>query len=483
MSSISGRTASLRQIVASPLTLRAGATGMLRWPHLLLLLAVLSPLWDRFILGRLLPAELSAYSGWLSTGVVALAAVVIPVLAIRQGRFTAALRHPVSLALGALVILSLGSVLLNRVPPLVAIAGMVFTLDALAFFYLSRMAGFTHRGAVLAIGLVLGLITLAAIIAIAQALLSPTILGLTGVVGRSGEAIRLGSIFRDPNVLGTLIGMTLPFAIFGSTRLPQRHWRWALWATAFVLALALWLTYSRGSWLGVGVGFGAVLLVLDRRALLTFLLIGILALGTAYVMPRDLLVPEVRRGETPAPAYDPFGTTTRRVGAVGEGRDLRTMFVLNALPILRDHALLGVGPGRYGGAVAWHFDSPVHERYETDQLLTRQRTVDNFWLHMLVERGVLGAGAFLAIIVLAGVPLLRAARRATGSRFVVTAGILSGAAVLSLSSGTTMLLEANATAFLLWFLLGLGTLYAGTDSAQPSVASATAASPRSAETR
>jgi O-antigen ligase len=180
-------------------------------------------------------------------------------------------------------------------------------------------------------------------------------------------------------------------------------------------------------------------------------------------MPRDLLVPAPvpEPGEpTPSQRPDLIGSTGDRFGAIGEGRDLRTLFVLNALPIIRDHPILGVGPGRYGGTIANSIPTPIYEEYDTDVLFKdpTQRTVDNFWLHILVETGVLGLAAFLVAAILPGLGILRRVRRTVGWRRVLLTGIAAGTAGIAVNSVTTMLLEANSVAFVFWFFLGVGTL-------------------------
>ncbi len=87
-------------------------------------------------------------------------------------------------------------------------------------------------------------------------------------------------------------------------------------------------------------------------------------------------------------------------------------------------------------------------------MLFNQKTVDNFWLHLGVEGGVLGMAAFLAVIGTALYAPFRALRGEVGSRFAVPAGIVSAAAVLCVATVTTMLLEGNTAAFLFWFMLG-----------------------------
>lgn len=424
----------------------------LRWPRVMLVVLVLSPpLVDLYAGQRLLPEEVQAVARLSSEALLLVMTCALAWIAVRRGTLVSALRHPVTAAIGVFLAISVLSALVNAVPPQVAAAGMLFTLDAAVLFYLPRMVGFSHderRQAIWAIAIV---VTITSLVAIGQAVLSPDLLGITPVTGRSGEGARMGSLVRDPNILGTLIGMTLPFTMFSLVRMPPGRRRWLVAGAALALTLALLLTYSRGSWLGVLVGFGVVALIIDRRALLAFVAILLVAYVTAVVMPKGLLAGGVS-------GYDPFATTVNRLESVGEGRDLRALLILNALPIVEEHPLLGVGPGRYGGAGASVFGSPVHDQYGTSALLTNQRTVDNFWLHLGVEGGALGVAAFLAVLGTAAYAPIRALRGASGSRFAVPAGVVSAIAVLCVATVTTMLLEGNTAAFLFWFLLGLGSM-------------------------
>ncbi len=69
-----------------------------------------------------------------------------------------------------------------------------------------------------------------------------------------------------------------------------------------------------------------------------------------------------------------------------------------------------------------------------------------------------------------GVPILRAAAAATNWRRVVLFGIAAAALTIIVNSFTTMLLEANSVSFVFWFILGMGSRLAaatGTDSELP----------------
>jgi hypothetical protein len=437
------------------------ALATLRWPRAMLVVVVLAPIVDRFVIAPLIPAQIGSVAQYFSEALLAVVGTVLLAVSLRDGRLMPAIRHPATIAIAAFVALGLVSALINGVPLLAVAAGFFYTLDAVALFYLCRLAGFSHRQAVLAIGAVGAAVVLMALIAVGQRVLGPNILGLGVFPGRSGETARIGSIVQNPNALGSLIALILPFSLFGLVRLPSRRTRWAMAAAALVLAMALLLTYSRGSWLGVLFGTVAVALLLDRKVLLAAIGVGALAFLLVNVMPRDVLVGSSTGAARPPSDFNIIDTTAERVGNVGGGRDLRTLLALNAIPILRDHPLVGVGPGRYGGAAAAHFPSPVYLQYGTNKLLRFefQQTVDNFWLHLLIEAGILGAAAFIASIGLVAVALVRTVRRAAGSRYVMVAGILVATASMSIVAGTTMSLEGNTSAFMFWLVLGIGSLY------------------------
>lgn len=440
------------------------AAAAVRWPHALVILVVLMPVFDRYLVIGLLPRQAWETAYFTSEALLLGVGPVILARAHVQGRLIEAFRHPVTLGLAALVALCAVSALVNAVPPVVALAGVVFTIDAAACFYLPRLVGFTQRQATVAIGAFVGLVVAAALVALAQAVLSPTILGLVALFGVFGESYRLASFFADPNTFGAFLVAAAPFAIFATTALSGRGARRWAFAVAFLLVLALWLSFSRGAWLAMLVGGGVVAALVDRRALLVGAVITLLTFGVAIAMPRDLLL-QGGGGDGRDGRPELIDSTLGRIDTIGRGRDLRTQFVLNGLPILADHPVLGVGPGRYGGAAADIFGTPIYAEYGTDRLFTLdvQSTVDNFWLHLVVELGLLGTLAYLGTLFAAGVPILRAARAAAGRQRVLLAGIAAASAAIAVNAVTTMMLEGNSVAFAFWFLLGTGSLLVTAD--------------------
>jgi putative inorganic carbon (hco3(-)) transporter len=433
------------------------------WPRAMLIVAGIVPLADPFTFMNVLGPSAVPWAQFVSEGLLLLVGSVIVARAARIGLLREAFDHPATPWLLAFTAVVGASALLNAVPPHVALAGFLFTVEAIAFFYLARMVGFTLRSATWGLAVLVVIMAGIAASAILQALLAPDILWFRAFSGSFGEGGRVTGFFGNPNSLGAMIGLVLPLPAFAVTALRGR-WRLIAAIVTFVMLLALLLSFSRGAWLGTLVALPLVAILADRRALVAVTLLGAAALLTASAMPRNLLVetgtePPVVEGE---PVDDPgfifVGTTVDRVKAVGDSDDLRLRFLVEGLPIIADRPVLGAGPGRYGGAAAVIFDSPVYEQYGTS--LYGFHTVHDFWLHMAGEVGVVGALTFAGFLVAIGRRGLLAARRSAGIERALIAGCLGGMLAMSINTLTEMLLEGNSTAFPFWLVVALGAVIA-----------------------
>jgi hypothetical protein len=71
----------------------------------------------------------------------------------------------------------------------------------------------------------------------------------------------------------------------------------------------------------------------------------------------------------------------------------------NALNVWKDHPLWGVGPGMFGGAVAFKYRSPLYEEYNFTFILNWFHSLDQLWPQALAEMGIVGAAALASLFI------------------------------------------------------------------------------------
>jgi O-antigen ligase len=454
---VAARASTAGFVILAVLGLVALAVAAHRWPWQALVVSSVITLADPIVVPRFLPSGMELGPIGASEPMLLAVSLVIAFDAIRSGRFIPALRDPVVWLGIAFVALAILSALLNAVPPITAGLGILMTVDALAVYVVARMVPVGERDVFSAAAIVVGAAALVAVFGIGQVLLDPNLLGFFSFEGRFGEGGRITSFIGNPNMVAVVLGLALPFALYGSTRLETDRMRWVARGALFLIVLGLLLTFSRGAWLAVLVGTVIGALLLDRRALLALGIVVALAYVTATYMPRGLAVGLGPDGaEAPPPVgFDILGSTGERFGNVGGESELRIRFIKEGLPIIEDHLLLGAGPGRYGGAAARVVDSGLYDEYGAS--LYGYRTVHNFWLHLLGESGVIGTAVFLTLILGLLIRFVRAAWASSGATFVVLAGTATMGLVAGLSSLTEMTFEGNMPVFIVWALFGLAS--------------------------
>lgn len=434
-----------------------------RWPLAMLVTSALVVLADPVLVRTVLPDSIDPGPIGASEPMLAVTGLVIAVGALRRGTFWRAFRDPVLPLMVLFVGVAVASAIVNETPPRVALLGIVMTVDAVAVYFLARMIPVTERQAGIALGTVVAVALVASIVGILQVLLHPDLLGFASFAGRFGEGGRITSFLGNPNMVAAVIGFSLPFPLLAARRLEGRRERWVAFAAVTVFALALLLTFSRGAWLAVLLGVAVSVLLLDRRALLTLVAAIAIAWLVTIVMPRNLLI-----AREDLPRYFPesgapsiIDSTIDRLDEVYERRDLRMRFIREGLPIVIDNPLLGVGPGRYGGAASTIVPSPVYDEYGTG--LYGFRTVHNFWLHLFGEVGAIGGAVFAVAILGLWIRFVKNARAATDPRrFVILAGAATAVSVVTLNSMTEMIFEGNFPGFVVWLIVGVASTLAPT---------------------
>lgn len=172
-----------------------------------------------------------------------------------------------------------------------------------------------------------------------------------------------------------------------------RRLRWSVPAVA-LCGLALALSYTRSAWIGLAAGLVLAAAVWRPR---TFLAIPVVALAVALAMPRSVL----ERAASIVDLHHPSNYD-------------RLCMVKSGLEMVGDHPLFGVGLGmverRY----------PVHR--QDDAPRWRIPHLHNNPLQIAAERGLIGLGAYLAVLVVFALHTVAALRRRDHPAFPALAG-------------------------------------------------------------
>ncbi|MEV1073560.1 O-antigen ligase family protein [Micromonospora parva] len=187
--------------------------------------------------------------------------------------------------------------------------------------------------------------------------------------------------------------------------------------------------------------------------------------STASGGPKTSAKPSTSPGTSGSggPGGSPGAATPQPTHSPAPVREIRVLYLQQAAKILPRQPLLGFGIGQFGGVVAekdnpnWHknpkFGPGGFNRYGFQAV-----QVDSFWLHLIMEVGVLGFGAYLVWLFMIAKPLLARTRqlRRTGHR--PAPNVLWGIAALIFACIVGFLspsMEDPLLPPLLWTVVGL----------------------------
>ena len=216
----------------------------------------------------------------------------------------------------------------------------------------------------------------------------------------------------------------------------------ALLGAIVILTVAQLLTSSTENWLGLLAGSIAVVVMMRER--LRFIMVGyvVLLLGLSFVA-----LPTLPNGPASSVASD--------VVAIVHGQFPHNAPVSKTLMVIKDHPILGVGPGRFGGTVAYITKSPVNKKY-IGKLPTEVTSIDLFWLHIWGETGIIGLGIFLWLMYQSGRAILRAYRKGTHRQWHgITAGVFGILFAFSIATIFGNALEIDSLSAPFWALIGI----------------------------
>jgi hypothetical protein len=348
------------------------------------------------------------------------------------------LRHPLLAPLLVFIALGVWSAAANEVPLPVAAAGSFVTVD---YVLLALLVGCLHVSAA-DLRRLIGLLLLSAIIVSAITIVEAIVAPRPAVAARLVRMpwftlVRQQGPFEHPNALATF--MALPLAVAVGLLVYRTRMRFAsIWTVMFLAVFVL--AMGRMAWISFSLGAAAFAAVHHR---------GRLARIPAWTIVVLLLA-------LPVVA---IGLGSRVSSLIQERGGPRMHFIRNATKAAEGRVWLGVGPGRFGGVVADRYDTDIE--VEAHSALRRRAwrlaTLDNFWLHLLIERGVLGVSAFLVLL---GIVLWRSHRLlGTLPRDHAILPLAAACFILTiyhlLYNLSAPALESNAQSAMYWLLSGL----------------------------
>ncbi len=334
---------------------------------------------------------------------------------------------PITVPILAALTVAVGSILINRVPDQVAQFALRVTFQPFLFYYLAVWLPKDRRWVKATVAVFLGASVLLALHGLYQYVTNAP-MPASWVDTHEDIGTRAYSIINNPNGLGGFL--LLGIMLSGSLALSRVRsiWRMVCGAVAALLLAALAVTFSRGAYIGLVVGFVALALLAFRPWLARLF-------GAAVVLA--LLVP--RR------FWDRllFGFSSYYLQLSATNGRLYVWRI--ALLRMAEHPWWGVGLGTLGGTSAY--------------LAGYGRLwIDSYYLQLGAEGGVLLLLAFVWILARAGKGVV-AAYLAEGDPFLrsLSAGVFGGFVAVCVAAFTTSIWETLVVGAGFWFLAGLAS--------------------------
>ena len=336
---------------------------------------------------------------------------------------------PITLPLVVAVATAIGSVVIREVPGDVALYALRILFEPLLFYFLGFLFPKDKRWVRAAVFVFVLAGAAMALHGLYQYLTGAPMPASWLDVRETNIGTRAYSIIENPNGLGAFLLMgalvSMSLALARGLR-PRARLLWAGACVVHLLGIAV--TFSRGAWIGLGAGFVVLLVIAYRRYLVP--LVAAAVVGW-FVAPKAFIQ---RLTFAFSSAYLTKSTEAGR------------LYVWKmALGYITEHPLLGLGLGTFGGTSAVTFGYS-------------RLWVDNFYLQLAAEGGLLLLVFFLWILLRAMKGLVKG-RRVTQDPYLraLTAGVLGAFVAVAVANFTASVWETLVVGVGFWFLTGLAS--------------------------
>lgn len=250
--------------------------------------------------------------------------------------------------------------------------------------------------------------------------------GYSFLMGRFQE--RLTSSLGHPLYSGLMYAAALPtgFALYADTKKVRYL------VSVFILAMAVVLTFARGSWIALILGLMVMIPFLPSKTKIKLIFFGAILAVVVAGVPFFRESISARLASNEAKGYSSF--------------DIRLRSIPLAFEIIRESPWFGVGP----------FNASRHQ-YENSysQTLRQVGSFENTYLELLVDLGVMGFACFLGIIFI-GIKRIFFFRPKDPPRKIYQASFAACLVIVLINIATFNFDSNRLFHFVLWFYLGLG---------------------------
>lgn len=238
----------------------------------------------------------------------------------------------------------------------------------------------------------------------------------------------------NSNVLSGALVALLPLAIGAVFQRTSTRTRLVAALSIFPMALVLFFLQSRSAWLAFIVAI-AFMLILWNKWFLPLVLVA----GAGFLA----LAPQLN-----LPSFDAAAGPYNIVGRIGQREGIWSL----AVQLIREHPLIGVGPGAFEAYSAANVRQVEPGVYEVPV-----PHAHNWLLQVALDAGIVGLLAFVVLLLLSVRSLWRARRSDTLRPFVIA---LSGAWVAMFVHGLSDATMIDTRASLVfWWILGLSLVW------------------------
>jgi O-antigen ligase len=196
---------------------------------------------------------------------------------------------------------------------------------------------------------------------------------------------RLAGPIGEKNRYAQVLLVLLPLAVSRMRAEPNRKLRLLAATCAGLILCGVVLSFSRGA------AVAALITVLAAAALRVISLRQLVATLAVVATLVALVAPDyVTRLQSLGTADAALSQQSSGVDAAIQGRATEN---IAALGVFRDHPVLGVGPGQFFSRYSAQYGNALDLRF-----LEQNRRAHNLYLEIAADTGLLGLGAFLAIV-------------------------------------------------------------------------------------